>query len=257
MTDRPKKAFSGGKVFVPFLTCGDPNIETTEKLMLAMADAGADLIELGVPFSDPTGEGPVIMSANIRALSAGVTVDDVFDMVARLRKKTDVPLAFMTYANVVFSRGTEEFVRRMARVGADALILTDVPLEEKDEFALPCARAGIKYVSIVSPASSERVDLITRRAEGFVQFMSPLGVADEIGGICTDIAEAARRINAAGLPCIADSEISTSEQAKRMSWICDGVVVGSAIVRLIAEHGEDCVPYVTELVKAMKSAVRG
>ena len=164
---RVAAAFEGGKkAFIPFVTCGDPDLETTERLVLAMAGAGAGLIELGIPFSDPTAEGPVIQAANLRALSGGVTTDDAFELVRRVREQTDVPLAFMTYANVVYSYGTERFCDRMAEVGVDALILPDVPFEEKAEFALPCRERGLALVSLIAPTSAGRVREIAADAEG-------------------------------------------------------------------------------------------
>ena len=132
---RIKAAFQDGKAFIPFVTCGDPSLETTKKIVAELAQAGAAVIELGIPFSDPTAEGPVIQSANMRALGAGTTTDKVFDMVADLRKTVDTPFVFMTYANVVFHYGIEKFCVRAAEAGVDGLILPDVPFEEKEEFA--------------------------------------------------------------------------------------------------------------------------
>lgn len=138
-----KTAFASGKAFIPFVTCGDPSLDITEQIVYAMADAGADLIELGIPFSDPTAEGPVIQEANVRALSAGTTTDKIFDMVRRIRQKTDIPMVFMTYANVVYSYGSERFIRTAAEIGMDGLILPDVPFEEKAEFDPLCRQYGL------------------------------------------------------------------------------------------------------------------
>ena len=182
------RAFADGKAFIPFVTCGDPDLETTEEVVVAMAQAGADLIELGIPFSDPTAEGPVIQAANVRALAGKVTTDDVFALVERIRARTEVPLAFMTYANVVFSYGSERFAQRMAQVGMDALILPDVPFEEKEEFAGPCRAAGIAFVSLIAPTSRERIRMIAREAEGFVYCVSSLGVTGVRSHITTDVA---------------------------------------------------------------------
>ena len=142
-----RSAFENKKAFIPFITCGDPDLETSEKLIKAAEENGADLIELGIPFSDPTAEGPVIQAANIRALSAGTTTDKVFDMVKRVRENVKVPLVFMTYANVVFSYGAERFIATCAKVGIDGLILPDVPFEEKEDFAPLCAQYGLDYTS--------------------------------------------------------------------------------------------------------------
>lgn len=250
MTDRLKKAFSGGKVLATFLTCGDPDVETTERLALGAAEAGADLIELGVPFSDPIAESPIIMSANLRAMKSGTTVDDVFRTASRIRKKTDVPIVFVTYANVVFSRGVGTFVGRMASVGADALIVYDVPIEEKDEFALPCEREGVSFVSLAAHSTAERLKSIASRAKGFVQCASPFEIAD--------VAETIKRIKAVSdVPCLIETGISDPAQTKRISELGDGIAVGDATVGLIAKYGKDSVERVAALVKTLKSALRG
>lgn len=251
-----KKAFARGKAFIPFLTCGDPDLDTTEKLVPALAAAGADLIELGVPFSDPTAEGPVIQAANLRALAGGVTTDKIFAMVERLRRVTDVPLAFMTYANVVFSRGADRFAARMAETGVDALILPDVPLEEKEEFAAPCRAHGVDFISLVAPTSAARTERIAREAEGFVYCVSSLGVTGERAALSDRAADIVGRVKAVQqIPCAVGFGISTPAQAAAVSRFADGVIVGSAIVRLIAEHGKDCIPFVTEYVRSMKNAI--
>lgn len=250
-----RKAFKNGKAFIPFITCGDPDIGTSEKLIFAMERAGADLIEIGIPFSDPTAEGPVIMAANERALSKGVTTEDVFALVARVRKKTDIPLAFMTYANVVFSRGIETFLSRMATLQMDALILPDVPYEEKGEFECVCKRYGVDLISLVAPTSNDRALTIAKEAEGFLYCVSSLGVTGERKNLGGEIGNLIARIKqTCNIPCAIGFGVSTPEQVKSNSLIADGVIVGSAIVRLIAEHGSDSVPYVEEYVRSMKSA---
>ncbi len=255
---RVAAAFTGGKkAFIPFVTCGDPDIETTEKLVLAMAEAGAGVIELGIPFSDPTAEGPVIQAANLRALSGGVTTDDVFELVRRVREKTSVPLAFMTYANVVYSYGTERFCDRMAEVGADALILPDVPFEEKAEFALPCRERGLALVSLIAPTSAGRVREIAADAEGFVYCVSSLGVTGVRSSIEGDVAgmvELVREANPS-VPCAVGFGISTPDQVRKMAAVSDGAIVGSAIVKMIAEHGADAVEPVAAYVREMARAV--
>lgn len=169
-------AFANGKAFIPFVTCGDPDLETTAALVRTMAEAGADLIELGIPFSDPTAEGPVIQGANMRALAGGVTTDKIFDMVRDLRRDITVPMVFMTYANVVFTYGTERFVSVCRDIGMDGLILPDLPFEEKDEFAPVCRAYGIDIISLVAPTSADRIAMIAREAEGFLYVVSSLGV---------------------------------------------------------------------------------
>lgn len=257
MNKRITDAFAKGKAFIPFITCGDPSLETTEELVYAMEKAGADLIELGIPFSDPTAEGPVIQAANIRALSGGVTTDKVFEMVEKIRKKTSVPMVFMTYANVVFSYGTEKFCRRAAETGMDGLILPDVPFEEKEEFASVCRRYGLDLISLIAPTSHERIARIAKEAEGFVYCVSSLGVTGVRQEITTDVGEMVKMVKAQkDIPCAVGFGISTPEQAEKMASQADGVIVGSAIVKLCETYGENCVPYVCEYVKKMKDAVR-
>lgn len=253
MNKRITDAFARGKAFIPFITCGDPSLKVTEELVYAMEEAGADLIELGIPFSDPTAEGPVIQAANIRALSGGVTTDKVFEMVEKIRKKTSVPMVFMTYANVVFSYGTEKFCRRAAETGMDGLILPDVPFEEKEEFASVCRRYGLDLISLIAPTSHERIARIAKEAEGFVYCVSSLGVTGVRQEITTDVGEMVKMVKAQkDIPCAVGFGISTPEQAEKMASQADGVIVGSAIVKLCETYGENCVPYVREYVKKMK-----
>ena len=258
MNKRIAEAFANGKAFIPFLTCGDPSLEVTEQLIYAMEEAGADLIELGIPFSDPTAEGPVIQAANVRALSGGVTTDKIFDMVKRLRQNTKIPMVFMTYANVVFSYGTERFIQKAASLGMDGLILPDVPFEEKEEFDSVCKKYGLDLISLIAPTSHERITQIAKEAEGLVYCVSSLGVTGMRSAITTDIGAMVQLVKAAkDIPCAVGFGISTPEQAAAMAAKSDGAIVGSAIVKLCGQYKEACVPYVKEYVKSMKDAVRG
>ena len=243
---RISQAFAHGKAFIPFLTCGDPDLETTEAAVRAMAAAGADLIELGIPFSDPTAEGPVIQAANGRALAAGATTEKIFDLVRRLRRDVTGPLVFMTYANVVFSYGTERFVSAAADIGMDGLILPDVPFEEKEEFAPACRKHGLDLISLIAPTSQDRITRIAREAEGFLYCVSSLGVTGVRGEITTDVGAMVRLAKAANpdLPCATGFGISTPEQGAAMAEVSDGVIVGSAIVELAAKYGRDAVPHI-------------
>lgn len=250
-------AFANGKAFIPFITCGDPSLEITEQLVYAMEDAGADLIELGIPFSDPTAEGPVIMAANERALRGGVTTDKIFDMVERIREKTDIPLLFMTYANVVFSYGAEAFCARAQKAGILGLILPDVPFEEKEEFVDIFAKYNIDLLSMIAPTSDDRIAMIAKEAKGFLYMVSSLGVTGTRSNISTDIGAMTAKVKAvSNVPCAVGFGISTPEQAKKMADLSDGAIVGSAIVKLCAEYKEECVPKVKVFVKAMKDAIR-
>lgn len=257
MNKKIAEAFENGKAFIPFVTCGDPSLEITEQLVYAMAEAGADLIELGIPFSDPTAEGPVIQAANVRALAGGVTTDKIFDMVVRIRQKTDIPMVFMTYANVVFSYGTERFISKAAEIGMDGLILPDVPFEEKEEFDSVCKAHGLDLISLIAPTSHERITRIAKEAEGFVYCVSSLGVTGMRSAITTDIGAMVKLVKVAkDIPCAVGFGISTPEQAGEMAAKSDGAIVGSAIVKLCEKYGADCVPHVKEYVATMKEGVR-
>lgn len=251
-----REAFKNGKAFIPFITCGDPSLEITEQLVYAMAEAGADLIELGIPFSDPCAEGPVIQEADERALAAGTTTDKIFDMVENIRKKVQVPMVFMTYANVIFSYGSERFISKAASLGMDGLILPDVPYEEKHEFCDICEKYNMDLISLVAPNSEERIKTIAREAKGFLYCVSSLGVTGVRSKITTNIKEIVDLAKTANdIPCAVGFGISTPEQAAQMSKQADGVIVGSAIVKLCAKYGRDCVPYVRDYVKSMKQAI--
>ena len=184
---RIKEAFAHGKAFIPFITCGDPDLETTAACVRECVKNGASLIELGIPFSDPTAEGPVIQGANLRALTGGVTTDKVFELVRDLRKDVTVPMVFMTYANVVFSYGMDKFLSKAAQAGMDGLILPDVPFEEKEEFAPTCRKYGLELISLIAPTSEGRIARIAAAAEGFVYCVSSLGVTGVRSEITTDI----------------------------------------------------------------------
>lgn len=257
MSDRIAKAFASGKAFIPFITCGDPDIETTAAAVRAAVKSGADLVELGIPFSDPTAEGPVIQSANVRALKGGMTTDRAFELVRELRRDVTVPLVFMTYANVVFSYGARRFIPKCAELGIDGLILPDVPFEEKDEFAPVCREYGVPQISMIAPTSLGRTARIASEAEGFIYVVSSLGVTGMRSSINTDLAPviAAIRENT-DLPCAIGFGISTPEQAHAMSALADGVIVGSAIVRLLEKYGKAAPEHIAAYVREMKAAVR-
>lgn len=252
-----RKAFENGKAFIPFLTCGDPDLETTEQIIYAMERAGADLIELGIPFSDPTAEGPVIQEANIRALKQKVTTDDVFDLVRKLRETVKIPLVFMTYANVLFSYGIERFVCTCQEIGIDGLILPDIPFEEKEEFDEICQKYDVELVSMIAPTSQDRISMIAREANGFVYCVSSLGVTGTRTEITTDVGAMIKLVKASkDIPCAIGFGISTPKQAKEMAKHSDGVIVGSAIIKICAQYGRDCVPHIEQYVREMKQAVR-
>ncbi len=251
-----KRAFENGKAFIPFVTCGDPDLQTTAEIVRAMAKSGADMIELGIPFSDPTAEGPVIQQASLRALTAGATTDKIFEMIADIRKDVKIPLAIMTYANVVFSYGTRRFISKAANLGIDGLILPDVPFEEKADFEPVCKDCGMDFVSFIAPTSKDRISAIAKEAKGFIYVVSSLGVTGMRSSITTDIGGIVDIIRQnTDVPCAVGFGISTPEQAKKMSALSDGVIVGSAIVKIIGENGKNSAAPVSEFVGKMKAAI--
>ena len=253
-----REAFAGGKAFIPFITCGDPDLETTAAAVRAAVQNGADLIELGIPFSDPTAEGPVIQGANLRALSGGVTTDRIFAFVKELRRDVHVPMVFMTYANVVFSYGAERFISTCRDVGMDGLILPDLPFEEKEEFQPLCRQYGIDLISLIAPTSENRIAMIAKEAEGFLYIVSSLGVTGARSEITTDLASIVAVVRQhTDVPCAIGFGISTPEQARKMAGIADGAIVGSAIIRLLEQYGKDAPEHVGAYVKSMKEAVAG
>lgn len=251
-----KEAFENGKAFIPFITCGDPDLETTAAVVRAAVENGADLIELGIPFSDSTAEGPVIQGANLRALNGGVTTDQIFSFVRELRRDVTVPMVFMTYANVVFSYGAEHFIGACKDIGIDGLILPDIPFEEKDEFLLFCHKYGVDLVSMIAPTSENRIAMIAKEAEGFIYIVSSLGVTGIRSEIKTDLASIVKVVREnTEVPCAIGFGISTPEQARKMADFSDGVIVGSAIIKLLEQYGKDAPKYIGEYVKKMKSAL--
>lgn len=254
--NRISNAFKNKKAFIAFITAGDPDIQTTEALVLGMAEAGADLIELGIPFSDPVAEGVVIQRADERALKAGTTVDVVFDLARRLRKKTDVPLVFLTYANPIFAYGSERFIQKAADAGLDGFIVPDIPFEERDELAPLCRKYGLSLIPLIAPTSHQRIRQIAEQADGFVYCVSSLGVTGVRDNIVTDIKSMVHMVKSAkDIPCAVGFGISTPQQAEHMASMADGAIVGSAIVRIIEEHGRDSLSPVCAYVRSMKEAV--
>ena len=251
------KAFENGKAFIAFITCGDPDLETTAAVVRAAAANGADLIELGIPFSDPTAEGPVIQGANVRALRGGVTTDKIFALVQELRRDVQIPMVFMTYANVVFSYGAERFISTCSRIGIDGLILPGLPFVEKEEFLPLCRQYGVDLVSLIAPTSENRIAMIAREAEGFLYIVSSLGVTGVRSQIKTDLASIVEVVRqSTRIPCAIGFGISTPEQARAMAELSDGAIVGSAIIKLLEKYGKDAPAHVGEYVKSMKDALR-
>lgn len=252
-----KSAFEHGKAFIAFITCGDPDLATTAAAVRAAVENGTSLIELGIPFSDPTAEGPVIQGANLRALNGGVTTDQIFDLVRDLRRDVTIPMVFMTYANVVFSYGSERFISTCRDIGIDGLILPDLPYEEKEEFLPLCHQYGVDLISLIAPTSENRIAMIAREAEGFLYIVSSLGVTGTRSEIKTDLAAIVDVVRQnTDIPCAIGFGISTPEQARRMAAISDGAIVGSAIIKILEQYGTAAPKYVGEYVKKMTSALQ-
>lgn len=251
-----KKAFENGKAFIAFITCGDPDLETTGAAIRAAVDNGADLIELGIPFSDPTAEGPVIQGANVRALNGGVTTDKIFAFVKELRHDVKVPMVFMTYVNVIFSYGAERFISTCKEIEIDGLILPDLPFQEKEEFLPICRKYQVDLISLIAPTSENRIAMISKDAEGFLYIVSSLGVTGTRSEIKTDLSSIIKVVRQnTDIPCAIGFGISTPEQAKNMADLSDGVIVGSAIIKLLEKYGKDAPKYIGEYVKSMKDAI--
>lgn len=253
---RISDAFKNGKAFIPFVTAGDPTLDVTKQIIIEMEKRGADIIELGIPFSDPIAEGPVIQEANERALAAGCTIDKLFDMVKSARETVKVPLVYLTYINPIHTYGKEKFMKRCVECGIDGLIIPDLPFEEKGEIKDVCAEYGIEMVSLIAPTSKERITMIAKEAQGYIYCVSSLGVTGVRSEITSDIGGMVELCRAAtDVPVAVGFGISTPEQAKNMASLSDGAIVGSAIVKMVAQYGKDVVPYIGDYVESMKKAV--
>lgn len=250
------KAFTNGKAFIGFLTGGDPSLEKSAELIVAMAAAGADLVEIGIPFSDPIAEGPIIQEANIRALAAGATTEKMFTLVQKVRQQTSVPIVFLTYLNPVFKYGYDAFCARCAAVGVDGLIIPDLPYEERGEL-LPFSRAhGIDIISLIAPTSEGRIQLIATDATGFIYVVSSMGVTGVRSEIKTDLSSILQTVRSvSSVPTAVGFGINTPDQAEKISHSADGIIVGSAIVKIIAAYGDQAVQPVCDYVKSMKNAM--
>jgi tryptophan synthase alpha chain len=245
-----------GAAFIGFVTGGDPTIEKSREFILEMIRAGADLVEIGIPFSDPIAEGPVIQAANIRALAAGATVEKLFSLVESVRTETQVPLVFLTYLNPVYHYGYDAFFRRSQKAGLDGVIIPDLPFEEQGEVRKTAAKYGVDLISLIAPTSETRIRKIAGAASGFLYLVSSLGVTGIRNEIKTDLSliiSAVRK--AAALPVAVGFGIHTPAQAAEIGKFADGVIVGSAIVKIVEAHGTDAGKYIYEYVREMKNAV--
>ncbi|MCL1967312.1 MAG: tryptophan synthase subunit alpha [Fibromonadales bacterium] len=253
---RIENAFKNGKAFIAFLTGGDPSLEKSEEFILEAEKAGADLIEIGVPFSDPIAEGKVIQAANIRALTNGTTMNDLFELAWRVRQKSEIPLVFLTYLNPVHHYGYEKFFAKCNEIGIDGIIIPDLPFEEQMELKAEAEHYGVNLISLIAPTSKERIEKIAKESKGFLYIVSSMGVTGVRSEIDTDIpaiVNAAKTVSKT--PCAVGFGINTPEQAAKFAKVADGVIVGSAIVKIIEEHGENASKHIYEYVKQMKEAI--
>lgn len=248
--------FKKGKAFIAFITGGDPDLETTQKLILEMQESGADIIEVGIPFSDPIAEGPVIQAADIRALKGGCTNDKLFDAIKEIKDQVKIPLVFMTYVNAIYKYGTKKFMGRCVECGISGIIVPDCPYEEREELAPYCEEAGVDLIPLIAPTSKDRIQKISKKAQGFVYVVSSLGVTGVRQNITTDLGAMTELVKeATDVPCAIGFGIAKPEQAANVCQYADGAIVGSAIVKIVAEHGRDSIPYVGAYVKSMKDAI--
>ncbi len=254
--NRIAQAFCGKKAFIGFLTAGDPTLEKSEEYILEMARAGADLIEIGIPFSDPVAEGEVIEKADQRALAAGTTTDGVLELAARVRKKLSIPLVFLTYINPVFTYGYERFFQRCEESGIDGIIIPDLPFEERDEIAGIAKKHGVIPITMIAPTSEERISKLAQAAEGFIYLVSSMGVTGVRSEIVTDLPKIVSKIReVTEVPVAVGFGIARPEQAKAIAAFADGAIVGSRIVSIIQEYGQQAHKPLYEYVKEMKGAV--
>lgn len=252
MKNRIQNAFKNKKVFIPFISAGDPDLESTEKFILALEDAGARIIELGIPFSDPIADGIVIQNANLRALSGGVTIDKIFDTVRTVRTKTQLPIVFLTYLNPVFNYGYEKFFQKCAETEVDGIVIPDLPFEEQAEIKEYSEKYGVDIISFIAPTSKDRIEKIAKNAKGFIYAASSTGVTGVRSEIKTDLKtmiETAKKVT--DTPCAVGFGINTREQVKNIEKVADGVIVGSAIVKIIEKYGREASPYIQEYVKSL------
>lgn len=250
--NRIDQAFQKKKVFIGFITAGDPSLAKTQEYILKMAEGGAGLIEIGIPFSDPIAEGPVIQSANVRALQAGCTTDKVFEMVASLRKETEVPLVFMTYLNVLFRYGYDRFCKRCQEIGMDGLIIPDLPYEEKGELEPIAEKYGMHLISMIAPTSQERIRMIAGSARGFIYLVSSMGVTGMRNDMKTDVTQVVEAIRqVTDTPVAVGFGIHTREQVEAFEQEADGAVVGSAIVKLVEQFGDQAAEEIYRFVSEL------
>ena len=252
-----EEAFRNKKAFIAYLMAGDPNLSVSAEYILTAQEAGADLIEIGIPFSDPIAEGEVIQAASVRALNAGVRLDGIFDMVALVRDKMRIPMVFMTYLNPVYVYGYDRFFARCAEIGISGIIIPDMPFEEQGEAKEFAVKYDVQLITMIAPTSEKRTAEIASTAQGFIYLVSSMGVTGVRSEITTDLSSMVAEIRkVTDVPVAVGFGISTKEQAEKYSAIADGVIVGSAIVRIIAQAGTEAKQALYDYIKGMKDKTK-
>lgn len=251
------EAFKNGKALIAFLTAGDPSIETSVRYVQVMEKAGADLIEIGVPFSDPIADGPVIMDADVRALAHGIHLPQAMQEAKEIRKVSQIPLVFLTYYNPILSYGVEEFFKDCAETGVDGVIIPDMPHEEQEEIRPTADKYAVDIIQMVAPTSEERIRTNVANATGFVYLVSSMGVTGMRSDIKTDIGDIVKIIReTTKTPIAVGFGIHTPEQAKKMADLSDGAITGSGVVSIIGEYGDKADEKLAEYIAGLKNAMK-
>ena len=248
------------KALIVYLTAGDPSLEITKKLIWGLEKAGVDILEIGVPFSDPTADGPVIQAASQRALKAGTTLPGILKMVAQVRKVSEIPVVLFGYFNPIFAYGVKKFAHAAHIAGIDGVLVVDLPYEEAEELRIHTDAAGIDFISLIAPTTgTERLNKIAAKASGFIYYISITGITGTAAPKITDIKNEVGKIRGiTSLPVAVGFGISKPQQAKEISRLADGIVIGSAVVRLIDENknSRDLVRIVSDYVSGIKKVLR-
>lgn len=240
---RLTKVFEGKKALMAFVTGGDPNIETTEKLIAVMAEAGVDVVQIGVPFSDPVAGGTEAQQSDARSLANGYTVENIFDMTAKVREKVKIPLLLKSYMNPIFVYGKGRFIEKCNQSGIDGIIVPDLPFEEKDELAENCSKHGVALIPFIAPAAMDRIEIVAKDATDFV--IAPL--------FDTAFIKMVKAVSS--VPCVVAFDAPTPKQVQEAMAETDGLAIENAVVRLIAQYGEDCIGYVKDYIEEIRSVI--
>lgn len=248
--------FQKDNVLIPFITAGDPNINMTYELIKVMEENGADIIELGIPFSDPVAEGVAVQEADLRALAAKTTTDSIFDMLEKLRKESDIPVVLLTYMNPIYVYGTKRFMERCAQVGIDGVMVPDVPYEEKGELEQECKENGVALISMISLTTKDRIGMIAKEASGYIYCISSIGELTDVEHVKQEITDMTCRVNEVNdIPVVVGFDGGNVENAIEIAKVSAGLVLENAVVSLVGDYGMDAAIYVADLIKQIKQAI--